>query len=94
MFYVYAAVLLIMNVTAFLLMRKDKQRARHGEKRIPEKTLFIVTALFGGLGGCLGMYLFHHKTRHLRFAVGFPMLFLVQVYVILLLIGNRIIRLP
>lgn len=94
MFYVYAAILLIMNVTAFLLMRLDKRRARHGKERIPERTLFLVTGFFGGLGGCLGMYFYHHKTRHLRFAVGFPMLFLLQIYVILLLIGKRVIRFP
>ncbi|MBQ6431736.1 MAG: DUF1294 domain-containing protein [Oscillospiraceae bacterium] len=94
MFYVYAAIILIMNVTAFILMWVDKRRARHREKRISERMLFIVTGFFGGLGGCLAMYVFHHKTRHIRFAVGFPMLFLLQIYIILMLIDKRVIRLP
>lgn len=94
MFYVYAAIVLIMNLTAFILMWMDKRRARYREERIPERVLFIVTAFFGGLGGSLAMYVFHHKTRHIRFAVGFPMLFLLQIYIILLMIDKRIIRLP
>ena len=58
-----AAVLLIMNINSFRLMAKDKKRAQadkthsHPETRVPEKRLFLATALFGGLGGCLGMYL-------------------------------------
>ena len=94
MFYVYASILLIMNVTAFLLMRTDKRRARHQEERIPERVLLLVAAFFGALGASLAMYIYHHKTRHLRFAVGLPMMFLLQVYVILLLINNKVIRLP
>ena len=94
MFYVYAAFVLLMNTAAFILMWKDKNLARHRKRRIPERVLFLVTALFGGLGGCLGMYIFRHKTRHTKFAVGFPILLLLQVYVSLLLIGKRIIRLP
>ncbi len=94
MFYVYAAIVLVMNVTAFTLMCIDIHRARHRGKRISERVLFIVTALFGGLGGCLAMFIFHHKTRYIRFALGFPMLFLLQIYIILLLIDQRIIRFP
>ncbi|MBQ3356749.1 MAG: DUF1294 domain-containing protein [Oscillospiraceae bacterium] len=94
MFYLYAAVVLIMSVTAFILMRTDKLRARHRERRIPERVLFLAAAFFGAAGGCLGMYFYHHKTKHLKFALGFPLLFLLQVYVTLLLIGKRIIRLP
>ncbi len=94
LFYIAAAILLIMNSAAFYLMWKDKQLARHRGKRIPERVLFLAAALFGALGGCIGMYAFHHKTRHLKFSLGFPLLFLVQVYLVLLLIGKKIIVLP
>ena len=94
MFYVAVVILLVMNTLAFYLMRKDKKQARHGKERIPERTLLLVSAFFGGLGGCLAMYIYHHKTRHLKFALGLPLLFLLQVYLILMLIGKKIIRLP
>ena len=73
------AIIAIMNIVAFVLMGHDKRCARQGKWRVPEKTLFLVTACFGGLGGMLGMKVFHHKTQHWYFRVFFPVLLLIQV---------------
>ena len=73
------AVIAIMNTAAFVLMGHDKKMARQGKWRVPEKTLFLVTACFGGLGGVLGMRVFHHKTQHWYFKVFFPVLLIVQI---------------
>ena len=73
------AVVVIMNIASFALMGHDKRCARQGKWRVPEKTLFLVTACFGGLGGVLGMKVFHHKTQHWYFKVFFPVLLIVQV---------------
>ena len=94
MFYIFVVLLLVMNSVEFYLMRKDKQLARHRQKRISERTLLLIGAFFGALGGCFAMYAYHHKTRHLKFALGLPMLFLLQVYLTLVLIGNNIVKLP
>jgi len=59
--------------------RFESQRRRQGKWRVPEKTLFLVTACFGGLGGVLGMKVFHHKTQHWYFKVFFPVLLVVQI---------------
>ena len=72
------AVLLVPNAVSFCLMAYDKHCARAGKRRIPEKTLFIATALFGGLGGVLGMVICRHKTKHWTFRVFFPLLLAVQ----------------
>ena len=72
------AVIAVMNIAAFALMGHDKKRARQGKWRVSEKTLFLVTACFGGLGGVLGMKVFHHKTRHWYFRVFFPVLLALQ----------------
>ena len=72
-------ILLAMNLLAFALMGIDKMKAKRGSWRIPEKTLFLVTALFGGLGGTLGMRMFRHKTKHWYFKFGFPALLAVQL---------------
>lgn len=72
-------VLTITNFVSFWLMGHDKKCARQGRWRVPEKTLFLATALFGGLGGVLGMKVFHHKTKHWYFKVFFPVLLVVQV---------------
>ena len=37
--------LLIINIIGFLAMYIDKQKAKKGKWRIPEKTLFIITVM-------------------------------------------------
>ena len=68
-----------MNILSFTLMGMDKRRARQGRWRIPERTLFLATALFGGLGGVLGMKAFHHKTLHQSFRFGIPAILVLQL---------------
>ena len=77
------AVLAITNMISFILMGHDKKCARQGKWRVPEKTLFLTATCFGGLGGVLGMKVFHHKTKHWYFKVFFPVLLILQ----LLLLG-------
>ena len=38
------------NLIGFFIMWLDKRKAKKGAWRIPEKTLFIITALGGGIG--------------------------------------------
>ena len=73
------AVLVIMNIVSFSLMAYDKRCDKGGKWRVPEKTLFLATALFGGLGGVLGMVLCRHKTKHWYFQVFFPLLLIAQI---------------
>lgn len=82
--------LLVMNVLAFALMGLDKAKAKAGAWRIPEKTLFLATALFGGLGGTLGMYFFRHKTKHWYFKLGFPALLVVQIVLLALVLPKML----
>jgi len=60
-------------------MGADKRRARRGEERVAEATLFAWALLGGALGGWLGMERFHHKTRHWYFKWGFPLLAILQI---------------
>ena len=71
--------LLLMDLVLLFAMGLDKRRARLERWRIPEARLFLLAALGGALGGCLGMRLFHHKTRHWTFRLGFPLLALAQL---------------
>ena len=61
----------------------DKQKAKHGSWRIPEKTLFLFTLLGGGIGTIAGMYVFRHKTRKLYFTVGFPVILISEIILII-----------
>ena len=80
--------LVIINLAAFLAMGIDKYKAEHQKWRIPERRLFILAAVGGSLGGILGMYAFHHKVRHRKFAFGFPAILVIQAAIGILLYMN------
>ena len=71
--------LILINATGLLLMLADKRRAVKKRWRIPEATLLFVAVIGGSLGGLIGMYLFRHKTRHLKFSAGLPVILILQV---------------
>lgn len=67
--------LVLVNLWAFALMGFDKRRAKiRGARRVRERTLFLSALLGGGLGACLGMWCFRHKTKHWYFAIGMPLI--------------------
>lgn len=68
-----------MNIILCALMGTDKLLAKMQKRRIPEKTLFAFAILGGALGGTVGMYSFRHKTLHKSFAIGFPLLTIIQI---------------
>ena len=71
--------LMAVNFITFLLYGDDKSRARRHAWRIPEKTLILSAVIGGSAGAILGMRFFHHKTRKPKFAVGVPVILLVQI---------------
>ena len=75
--------LVIVNIIGFLAMWLDKRKAIKGKWRIPEKTLFIITALGGGIGTTIGMYLFRHKTQKLQFVLGLPIITVLEFIAII-----------
>jgi uncharacterized membrane protein YsdA (DUF1294 family) len=77
--------LLVINLIGFFIMGIDKRKAVKGKWRVAERTLFLIALLFGSLGMLIGMYTFHHKTRHLSFSVGIPLILAVQVLLIVFL---------
>ncbi len=84
--YLYLYLILI-NAAGLLSMLVDKQKARKGAWRIPERTLMTIAALGGSLGSFLGMQLFRHKTKHPKFYIGIPVLLAVQVWLLVVLHG-------
>ncbi len=66
--------LLAINLFGFFIMWLDKRKAKKGSWRIPEKTLFIITALGGGIGTIIGMY-----TQKLNFVIGFPFITILEI---------------
>ncbi len=77
--------LVIINALGFLLMLADKEKARRGAWRISERTLLTVAAVGGSLGSLLGMKLFRHKTKHLKFTVTVPVLLVIHIVILIFL---------
>ena len=71
--------LIIINIIGFLVMYIDKQKAKKEKWRIPEKTIFIITVLGGGIGTISGMYAFRHKTQKLHFTIGLPTITILEI---------------
>lgn len=70
---------LVINIIGFLIMFIDKRKAEKGKWRIQEKTIFIITALGGGIGTIMGMYVFRHKTKKIQFTVGLPTITILEI---------------
>ena len=79
------------NMITFLLMLADKRRAIAGRWRISEKTLLGAALIGGSCGGLAGMFLFHHKTKHLTFRLLLPLFFLIHLIAVFFLCRGGII---
>ena len=78
--------LLLINAVGFALMLIDKWKAKHNRCRIKEATLMTVAALGGSIGSLLGMYTVRHKTKHIKFTVGIPLILVAQIALAIYLI--------
>ena len=58
-----------LNLFLFILMGMDKRAARRNKWRIPERRLLTLGIIGGGIGGILGMIVFHHKTHRIYFTI-------------------------
>ena len=80
---ILAIYLVFANIISFYLMWSDKRKAIKNQYRIPEKTLMLWAAVGGSIGSILGMKVFRHKTRHIKFSLGIPAIMIVQLILIL-----------
>ncbi len=72
--------LVLVNLIAFSLMGSDKRKAKKKSSRIAEKDLFMWAIVGGSLGAIAGMYHYRHKTRHVSFRLGLPLILILQLY--------------
>lgn len=87
-FFIAVAYLVAVNVITFALFGYDKYCAQHDKWRVRESTLLLWAAIGGSLGAGAAMEFFHHKTLHLKFKFGVPLLLFLQIILIGLLWTN------
>jgi uncharacterized membrane protein YsdA (DUF1294 family) len=75
----------LINIISFFTMGIDKKRAKRGEWRIQEATLWWLAIIGGALGGFIAMRVYRHKTKHTSFKVGFPVLLILHFIFFILL---------
>lgn len=73
---------LLTNLISLALYAIDKACAKLHVWRIRESVL-LFSAFFGGIGALLGMFVFRHKTRHIRFLFFVPLALILQLALIL-----------
>lgn len=73
------------NAWAFTMYGVDKYKAKHGLWRIPEAALLLVAAVGGSIGAWCGIQVFHHKTRKPKFSIGVPVIFVVEMVLLIYL---------
>lgn len=76
----------IINIIAFTVYGIDKRKAIRHHYRIPESTLILLALAGGTAGAWLGMQMFRHKTKKPKFRYGIPVIFVVQVLIIVFLL--------
>lgn len=77
--YILIGYIIIINIISFFIMLYDKKQAIYHNFRISEKTIFIISLLLGGIGTYVGMYVFRHKTKHLKFTIGIPIVIILNI---------------
>ncbi|WP_191296711.1 DUF1294 domain-containing protein [Paenibacillus sp. PL91] len=81
--YILIVYLLLINCYSFALMGVDKKSAKKQRRRVPEKRLFLLSAIGGAGGTWLAMKAWRHKTKHRSFTVGIPFLFGLNLLLII-----------
>ena len=74
--------LVVINLITFLAFYIDKNKAKKGNRRTKENTLFALVFLGGGFGGIAGMYTFRHKTKKPAFVVGVPAILILEILLV------------
>lgn len=85
---IYSQLLLIyfviINLVSIIVTISDKRKAIKRKWRVPESTLLLLSAMGGSVAMYLTMQIIRHKTKHKKFMIGIPLIFIIQCLLIFL----------
>ena len=75
----YTIYFVAVNLVTLLVYGWDKLCAKKHRWRVPEVTLLALAVVGGSIGAMAAMRIFRHKTLHLKFKYGVPLIFILQI---------------
>lgn len=76
----------VVSLLAMIVTVRDKSCAKKGKWRVRESTLLLLGALGGAAAMFFTMRCIRHKTKHAKFMVGLPALFLLHLALLVIAI--------
>ena len=83
-FLAYIAIISLISIVVCIYDKKISKKNRV-ELRTPEKTLLILSALGGSVAMFITMLIIRHKTKHVKFMLGIPVIMAFQAVIVYLL---------
>ena len=83
-FLAYIAIISLISIVVCIYDKKVSKKNRV-ELRTPEKTLLLLSALGGSVAMFVTMLIIRHKTKHVKFMLGIPIIMIAQAGIAYLL---------
>ena len=83
-FLAYIDIISLISIVVCIYDKKVSKKKRF-ELRTPEKTLLLLSALGGSVAMFITMLIIRHKTKHVKFMLGIPLIMIAQAGIVYLL---------
>ena len=89
---IFLAYILIISLISIIFCIYDKKISKRNqvELRVPEKTLMLLSLFGGSVAMFITMLLVRHKTKHVKFMLGIPLIIALHAAVVYLLFRYNI----
>ncbi|MBR6680948.1 MAG: DUF1294 domain-containing protein [Clostridia bacterium] len=79
---IFLGYIALISIISIIVCIYDKIAAKHNPKhRTREATLLLLSAIGGSVAMLITMLLIRHKTKHMKFMIGIPLIILLQAAV-------------
>lgn len=80
MVYIFIVLYVVaLNALGMYMIYSDKRKAGQKKWRTRERTFFLLALLGGSIGILLGSKKYRHKTKHVSFKYGIPLIIILQL---------------
>ena len=78
---IFIAYIVLISVVSVIVCFYDKKISKLNKVglRTPEKWLLVLSALGGSVAMLICMFITRHKTKHIKFMVGIPVIIILQI---------------